>query len=215
MTLTSAQILSAITLPRRAMAQGKLEWMRREADHRQRGLIEELADASVHRAQVYANPTTYRPSMEQRRDTRGGRTNRELSPADLLWLQRLPTDPERVTDDDARTLSAMAAEVAPPGDKRLVKSIFDPVRRLHDRRQAEAELANLRAATPRPVPSAAQSVLADAILSETPGLTTDEAMSRARAAIQTATAEQHDQRDTAIAQAQARIDAVHDETVTA
>jgi len=61
----------------------------------------------------------------------------QLSAADLAWLQRLPSDPVSITFEDARVLAGMSAAL-PLGsaDRRLVDSIWLPVKQLHDTAQA-------------------------------------------------------------------------------
>lgn len=84
----------------------------------------------------------------------------QLSAADLAWLQRLPTDPAAISYEDARVLAGMA-ETLPPGsaDKRLLDSIWAPVRQLHDAAQANANPEGTPVNTDTP-PTPTEEVLA-------------------------------------------------------
>lgn len=109
-----------------------------------------------------------------------------LSPADMMWIDRLPRDPEQVSHDDAVVLAGLASQVSSmtnPSDARLIESVWTPVREVHDRRSAQADAA-AAAATPTPsVPSSTLAALADSIVAEVPGLTHPEALQRAGAAL--------------------------------
>jgi len=57
----------------------------------------------------------------------------QLSAADLAWLTRLPADPASISLEDGQVLAGMAAAL-PSGsaDRRLVDSIWLPLKALHD-----------------------------------------------------------------------------------
>lgn len=101
-----------------------------------------------------------------------------LGPADIAWLQRLPADPEEVTFDDATQVAAFARSIKRgTSDRRLVDAVWTPLKAVHDRRAAEAALANSRQRRPvDPDPTAA---LAEAIAAEHSELNGSEARSRA------------------------------------
>jgi hypothetical protein len=101
-----------------------------------------------------------------------------LSPSELAWLQRLPTDPAQIPFDDAQRLLALAASVTKPDDLRLVRSIAAPVQEFHDRKQAEAAIANA-SQPPIAAPGETLGALADAIAAEYDQLQPEEAISRA------------------------------------
>jgi hypothetical protein len=89
-------------------------------------------------APAYRHPAHDRAAM--------GATNagESLTPADLVWLQRLPSDPAAVTFADATALAALhqaVSERTNPSDARLVRSIATPVLEHHDRLAAESTLA--------------------------------------------------------------------------
>lgn len=111
------------------------------------------------------------------------RQHKALAPADLAWLDRLPRDPSAVPFTDATTVAAMsrgltASQPAGSPDRRLIDTVYAPIKAHHDQRVADAALANARQPLP-PVPSSALPALADAIAAEVPALTDGEVMARA------------------------------------
>src|SRR4051794_31683887 len=91
-----------------------------------------------------------------------------LSPAELAWLQRLPSDPAAVTFDDATALAGMAERLSPstqPADARLVHDIWQPIADLHDRRLLKGTVAIASRPLPQ-VPSGALDALVEAVGAE-------------------------------------------------
>lgn len=112
-----------------------------------------------------------------------------LSPSDLEWLRRLPSDPAAVPVEDARTVLRLEAAVTDLSDKRLLRSIGDPLRAFHAR---ATELAQARAVIDAHQPPAGlpghlaspfgephRRLLAAAVQEEHPDLTEHEARRRA------------------------------------
>lgn len=94
----------------------------------------------------------------------------ELTAVELAWLQRLPLEPEKVTFDDAVQLAALdhsIREATNPASARLIRSIWEPVKDLHDIARAEAKLRRAKA-EPNAIPSSAFDALVDALKSEYP-----------------------------------------------
>jgi hypothetical protein len=133
-----------------------------------------------------------------------------LTPAEIVWLQRLPDEPSDVTFKDATALARLNASIDGQlhrGDKRLVESIWIPVRVRHDRLDAQAALAN--ASKPVPVPPRSATVaLAQAIQGEEPHLTEDEALERAKTMLQEEQAQLERLRERQITLAQSTIDSL-------
>lgn len=103
---------------------------------------------------------------------------KELTPADLAWLDRLPAA-EKVSYDDAVVLATLAQHewgIGSPS-KRLVQSIWAPVNEVFDRRQAESNLKSARKPLWR-IPNAVTAI-ADVIAHEVPALSPEEAFERA------------------------------------
>jgi hypothetical protein len=133
-----------------------------------------------------------------------------LEPADIVWLQRLPTDPTKVTYADAVQLASLYNATKPnTSDRRLVESIWRPVKQVHDLKAAEAELELARQPLPD-VPSSALGALTEAVRAETSELTDEEVVARASQMLRTALDGRTAQRDAAIGAAQAQIAALRD-----
>jgi len=138
----------------------------------------------------------------------------DLSGADLAWLQRLPSDPSKVTYADAVQLAALSLASSNFADRsgaRLVESIWAPVRELHDARAAEVALRNAQQPEWTP-PASLCDALADALHAEHPELTEDEAYTRGRRMLSDAQALLDASRDATIANAQAAIVKASDAT---
>jgi len=133
-----------------------------------------------------------------------------LQPADLIWIQRLPVDPTQVTYADAVQLASLY-NVTKPGtsDRRLVESVWTPVKRVHDRKAAEAELEVARQPLPS-VPSSALGALTEAVRAETSELTDDEVVARASQLLRTALDGRTAEREAAIAAVESQIAALRD-----
>lgn len=165
----------------------------------QRRFIQEMAAGAVVETAGYNHPATAAVAVP--------RTGKELTAVEMAWLDRLPRDPAQVTWEDARSLAAMASQSLSPADRRLVASVWEPVRHLHDRRAAEVSLANARRPLPE-VPASAYNALADAISDEHAELTDGEALSRASAALHEALAERSAARERELQAAQAQLAAL-------
>jgi len=210
MNMTSEQILEALALPADDGSYGQLMAWRRSIDadrenwdHEAHTFLDELMQRPRSQAERYAHPTAMPRSTGK---APGDTKPQPLEPGDLVWLQRLPSDPTKISAEDAAYIAALAREARPgSSDARLLKSILDPIQRLHDKRKAEVELRNLDAAKPLPVPRNARRVLGAAISRETSDLTPDEAHIRAGRLISEATAEANAKRAEQRTQVKARI----------
>ncbi len=141
-----------------------------------------------------------------------------LTPAELVWIQRLPADPAQVSYEDARVLVGLVAsvgKVATPGadqfegaqpahndpkaagDSRLVESIYAPIRELHDRAVANIRLEVAQQPLPA-IPASTTGALAEAYMAEIPGLRQHEAWARAEEAVADARADREATRQKAI-----------------
>lgn len=191
--LSSHDIVALSTTPRTGLHRGKLMYQqdrlrapqtREEAA--QKALLDSLVAQPAEGSMVgYAHPGD-RPTPN---------LPGQLSASDLAWLQRLPAEPEKIGYEDGRVLAGMV-QATPLGsaDRRLVDSIWQPVRRVHDVGQAKAALANADvAAVPTP-PPATHAVLAAALAREMPMLTGDEATARARTQLAAAVDKQSEER---------------------
>ncbi|MDQ6746901.1 MAG: hypothetical protein M3010_02160 [Candidatus Dormibacteraeota bacterium] len=130
-----------------------------------------------------------------------------LAPSDLAWLTRLPADPAQVPYDDAVSLASLASGLSAfkyPSDARLLQSVWQPVKEIHDANAARVALD--QAQTPVPsVPSSALSALTDAIAAEVPQLDSTEAVARAGAQLRDTLDKRTAARDTKIMDARAAI----------
>lgn len=106
------------------------------------------------------------------------RGDEPLSPSELEWLRRLPSDPAQVPFGDAQRVISLAATVKKPGDRTLVRSVAAPVIEYHDQQQAQLEIANA-SASPIPAPATALPALADAVAAGARDLHPHEALARA------------------------------------
>lgn len=124
-----------------------------------------------------------------------------LNAADVAWLSRLP-EPVQVTYADAEQLSMLAAQVVNPSDVRLVASLWEPVKAVHDK--AAAEHAVQQARRPHaPLPKAlAVAALKQALADEVPDLTEKERHHRANRLVDEALARRDGHRNGRIEQAQ-------------
>lgn len=125
-----------------------------------------------HPAQVATVPFDPKTGNDRRREE-------PLTPAQVAWLSRLPTDPADISHADAVEVFKLLKSVPRASDDApLLRSIAEPLRTHHDRQQATADLEHARL-SPIPVPPAALPALADAIAGEIPELTPSEALGRA------------------------------------
>ena len=104
-----------------------------------------------------------------------------LTPSDLAWINRLSTDPAAVPFHDAVSLAGLASGLSTfknPSDVRLVQSVSQPVKEVHDASAARVALAAAQTPVPN-VPSSALSALTDSIAAEVPNLQPTKAVARA------------------------------------
>jgi len=206
--LTVRELLEVLTAdPSSGLDRGRLKAVQRRCDSVHdsaiRHLIAELLETPPRQAELAVRVPWASVAPSYRAEPR------ELTASDLLWLQRLPGDPEAISDDDLRELAKLAMDVEPrSADARLVDSIFGPAQRIHERRAAEAALEAAKATSgPGPaLPAGAERLLAETIASETPGLTEDEALGRAGATLADAVVRRDAAREKRTAQARAAVD---------
>lgn len=124
--------------------------------------------------EVYEIPRATRPTVIHPTQTNTARSYRresdDLTPAELVWLQRLPLEPEKVTHDDAARLAGMAGSIErmkSPSSYQLVQSIWNPVREIHDLKVAEENAKLVRESLP-PVPESTERALQSTLRSEHP-----------------------------------------------
>lgn len=146
-------------------------------------------------------PKYQHPGRSKDRNRGGG----PLTQTDHALLTRLPTDPAKVSFDDAAWLSSLVADVSPikhSADARLLDSYWKPVAAIHDAKAADVELQNALNTPASPVvPKSMRASLTAAILREEPALTASEADGRAKKKIEGAIGAFQDRRATTIADA--------------
>jgi len=203
-TLTSRQLVDFICGPQ---SKPKLRGAARHLPlGDERSFVEQLAAAvgSTGPDAQHGHPAESAPLI-----SRGGQHGPlTLQPVDVAWLQRLPTDPRQIDDADAAQLASLARATAPrTGDRRLVDSIWLPVKALHDVKVAEANLANAK----RPLadlPATALAVMTEAVRREVSGLTEDEVVARAARLLREALDKRVTEHDRRIQKAEAQLHAV-------
>jgi hypothetical protein len=193
-SITPRQLVEVAMMPPTAKRKGMVEALRRNyrLETAQRRLLDGLQAQEVMPAArtIYRHPAHASPAAG---------VGEELSEADLIWLQRLPTDPSEVSWEDARRLATMAARVKDHSHKVLVRSIWRPIADHHDRALAETELANAKVADPE-IPSGlpVASAIGEAIRAENATLKPHEAEDRAHELLAIARADAARQRTSAI-----------------
>lgn len=222
MALTTDDIFKAIALRsgRRGFAQVHLRRAHQQQGNygpRQRAFLKDLADTPSRDPK----PTVVHPLDQARRRGTEGRAGdagprhtdtalaEELGPVELMWLQRLPTDPAQVSFEDAVRLARMVDSVrtnTPSG--MLLRSIWEPVDLLHTERVTKARIANLD--PPVTVSQLAYGALTEATAAGLPELHEDEAGVRARRLGRDFEAEQREQHDRAKTELQADLQRVRD-----
>lgn len=210
--VTTAELLQAFTLdPARALDSGKPRGIRSRIGQAASGsrdaaavLDEMISTPSRKPVAVYEVPwRTVRPSDRSAR--------RPLGPSDILWLTRLPQDPAKVTDDDAKVLAKLVLDAEPrSSDERLLRSIFEPGRSWHEEIAVRSQLAAARAEAARlpPLPGKAVEALGAAIQRAVPELTTGAARERARRAVSDAVERRNRERAAGLAQAERALQVV-------
>lgn len=173
MTLTTKQLLSL--LDGKQMTIGRALGILRRDEHypslpaAQREFVRAVYEAAREKpgAPVQHPEDAAHRSRRERRDERA-----ELTPVELAWLDRLPRDPAQVRFDDAVQLATLARSISAmhtPTSARLVESIWLPVKAIHDRRVADAKLAQAR----RPLsalPASTRDAVRAALAVEMPGI---------------------------------------------
>lgn len=210
--LTVKQILDLIVARPTPLAQGRsMSLLRqvqrdRQSTGEQRRFVEAFAAQSPPKAAIYSHPEVAASTVFRLPGQPIG-----LQPADLAWLQLLPSDPAQVTYADAMHLATLMRDSAPrTGDRRLLDAVWLPVKAVHDLKAAETELTNARLALST-VPSTAVNTLAEAVSREAPQLDDAEAVTRASRLLREALDGRSAERDARIATAQAKLEAVRAE----
>lgn len=136
------------------------------------------------------------------------RDKNRLDASDLAWLERLPRDPTEVSLEDAATVHGLLKNLrlgrASESDRRLVQSIWQPIKALHDKAEAVHNLELAR----RPLPElseAAVAAVAEVMCNEDPSLDPEWATIQARRELDHAHSRQARQRDRAIEAAQRQL----------
>lgn len=144
----------------------------------QKRFLESVSTAA--RPQRGAGPV--HPETEASRNQYRRDKDEDLTPVELAWLQRLPLDPSKVTFDDAVRLAALAAsirEAKTPASARLVQSVWEPVKHLHDERVAKDRAERVREPLGK-LPKTTVGAIADALMEEHPGVSREALMHEAR-----------------------------------
>ncbi len=203
MALTQAEILELVgTAKYSDVGRGRLlQMLRRKGISRaEREFLTAMHDRPTVGAKTYVHP-------EQAARLGAHRESEDLTPAELVWLQRLPSDPHQISHQDAAQLASLYRAISKmknPSSKQLVESIWMPVKALHDTRDAQEELAAAKETVPA-IPSAAVHALAEAIAADTPGLSGDELTSAAEQRIQTRISVANQQHARRLGKAEARV----------
>lgn len=197
MMLTPGEITSLVSKPLTGVTRGRaMALERRErrqgsvGTQRTREFLAQMAAAPVPTLDTYTHPAVGYP---QRLDSG------PLSPAEMAWLERLPREPAQITFDDAQALASLSASISSMknrSDRRLVDSVWTPVKELHDRNAAQVQLRNAQR-TPTTIPNALPA-LADAIAAAEPSLEPGEAIGRAGRALESAQRSRLERREQAI-----------------
>jgi hypothetical protein len=207
MTLTTSELLSL--LDGKQMTAGRAIGIIRRDEHRpslppaQRAFVKSVRESSRRRpGPTPTHPENSATSSRTRRDP-----NAELSPIELAWLERLPSDPAQVRFEDAVELAALASSVSAmraPQSARLVNSVWLPIKAHHDRRVAEARLAQAREPLPS-LPSETKAALAEALAAQNPGLSELARAAEVSEILRTFEEGRAAARETSLRQAEARI----------
>ncbi|MPY92954.1 MAG: hypothetical protein GEV08_07765 [Acidimicrobiia bacterium] len=197
--VSQEDVLEAVRLdPRRSIDRGKLQFLAAKCSGKLSGQpqvnqpgikLREYIAAKLERYDVEDEPAGYRLPWARSATTaaviRGSQETKALEPSDILWISRLPTEPDKVADADVERLAALAlATPVRSSDRHLVDSVLAPVRAHHERRAAEADLSNAKRYA-RPVDAStsitnhAASALSQIIKADEPNLYADEAGVRA------------------------------------
>ena len=163
-----------------------------------RQLLTALAATPQASRSKVTHPLDHATRAQYRRDN-----DDDLSPVELMWLQRLSLDPSKVSFPDAARLAALAQSISPmqaPASARLIDSIWGPVKELHDRRVAEAQHADAAEPLTR-IPSVAIGAIAELLEQQNEGLDDLAIASKAREVMATVSTQREGQHSKALAAA--------------
>lgn len=130
----------------------------------------------------------------------------DLTDVELVWLQRLPVEADRVTFDDAVQLAALEASIdrmKTPSSARLVASIWDPVKDRFDESVARARVKRIEQLTK--VPASTRAAIRDAMMDEYPGASEEMVDLKARDLLETFTARRQERKERDLARAKAQL----------
>ncbi len=199
---TAQKLLELALSDARGTTRGRLKAVARfdrDLSSAEKALLRDLEERPTRQLDSYQHPEQ---EASRRLRKEGG-----LTPAELVWVQRVDGDPAKVSFDDAVDLALLARTVPRGGDARLVAAVWKPIKHVHDRLAAQVELRNARAPLPD-VPSSAINAVAVALAREVPELTDDEVFGRASRQLADALAERERARRERIEQAEAVLAAV-------
>lgn len=138
----------------------------------QREFIEAIGERSAGRPSVPPHPADH-AQLGGVRNSR--QKDADLTAVELAWLQRLPLDPKQITFDDAVQLASLSASIGrikAPASARLIDSVWQPVKDIHDERVAKARFEHAKAA-PQPMPSSTLDALTDTLAAKHPEVSWD------------------------------------------
>lgn len=148
---------------------------------RQRAFMREIYGR--HEEQKHRRAPVHPGSAGRRFSTARNRKPGPLTEVELMWLNRLPSDPTQVTFDDAAQLATIADSISRdgkhPDHAMLIESVWGPIREHHDALVARHEVERLEASPPR-VPDSTLGALSDSLREEVPELSVNESETRAR-----------------------------------
>lgn len=183
MPLTTQEILKL--LDGKQMTKGRAGAMLRRSTQAgnyltadQRAFLESVYEKPYRKADVsQSHPQDEATRAQYRRDK-----DEDLTAVELAWLQRLPLDPAKISYDDATQLAALAASVKvtkTPASARLVQSVWQPVKQLHDERIAKARVDHVRSGLDA-LPASTVGAIAEALTEQHPGVSKNALMHDAR-----------------------------------
>ena len=188
-TLTADQLVDFATAdPRSSAGRGRLRFASMiRLDPREAGLRQAIEAQLTATAPVDV-PARHEPNLTASNHDPKTKNSRDLTPAETAWIATLPTNPAKVTPEDARRLAGLYREARTEVDRHVVRERLDPVRELHRKRaevvDAERELTLASVYDPRtsaiagPWPAWRQAIAAR-LAAEVPELTEAETLARA------------------------------------
>ena len=174
MKITASEILDLASKPQwTGVTAGRVKAMLRRTSGAREGAVvervrflEEAAAIPRSPSPTYVHPAETTAARSYRRD----KDAVELTSVELMWLQRLPLNPQDVTHDDAQRLAGLAGSISrmkSPASYQLVESVWRPVRELHDQHLAAQRLEMAKHGIPA-LPESVRGALAEAIHEEHP-----------------------------------------------